>query len=219
MALSNEQKEDVKIQFLRMLSNQTQMSVDEIVELLREKFQGFNIKNSREYKNYILKVIEERENEIFQNDIKTRKEKEKDLLPFPQCPICGENTVGNPSLYNRHSHEPGWSCVKGGETHYRMWLLNRIMERKGLHPIFAIPETKEIITRQDYLRMDSTDYQAIVNILITKLPKEEVHDTSYLQQIVISLVIRQTIILPEPNEELLNKAIESIKEWKCQNKS
>jgi hypothetical protein len=219
VTLSNEQKEDVKTQFLRSLSTQTDIPIEEIVQLLKDKFETFHIKNSHEYKNYILKIVEERENKLFQGDIKTRKQKEKELLPFPQCPICGGNTVGDPTLYNRYSKEAGWSCVKGGETHYRMWLLNRIMERKGLHPIFAIPETQEVITRQDYLRMDSVDYQAIVNILITKLPKEEVYDTSYLQQIVLSLVVRQTIIVPEPNEELLNKAIESIKEWKCQNKS
>lgn len=218
MTLNDNQKEDLKIQFLRSLSDQTDLPIEEIIQLLKDKFQTFHIKNTSEYKYYILDIVKEREDKLFQKDIKTRQEKEKELLPFPQCPICGGNTVGNPSLYNRYSNEPGWSCRKGGDAHFRMWMLNRIMERKGLQPIFAIPETDEIITRQEYLRMDNADYKAIVDILLKKLPLEETANSSYLDSIIHSLVVRQSIVVPEPGEDLLDKAIESIKEWKCQNK-
>lgn len=219
MTLNDQEKNDLKSQFLKSLSAQTDIPISEIIDLLRERFQTFHIKNTTEYKNYILDVVIERENKLFQKDIKTRQEKEKELLPFPLCPVCGGNTVGNPSLYNRYSGEPGWSCVKGGETHFRMWMLNRLMDRKGLQPIFAIPETEELVSRQEYLRMDNADYKAIVDIFLSKLSPEETVNASYLHSIILSLVVRQTIILPEPNEHLLDKAIESIKEWKCQIKS
>jgi len=115
-----------KTEFIEKLSNDSGLDKDEIIELLKENFKGFNQNRKAQYYAFIMNTAGERIE-------KERIEKPVNTLELNECPLCGGRIFGT-GLANKYTKEPKWECANN-KYHYGRWRTNCILERKGLKPL------------------------------------------------------------------------------------
>lgn len=121
-----------KDNFILKLSKDSGLSNEEIIQLLKDKFNEFNPKRQSEYYAYVMNVANERSEELQRLEIENKFKKETSL-DLDKCPLCGGRIIGT-NMIDYYTKEQKWEC-DNNKYHYIRWRTNRILNRKGLQPL------------------------------------------------------------------------------------